>query len=88
MKFNQLIDYNLRLQITIDYNIFLEKPHTKCGRETSPRTSSEKLKLSISLDQESKVSYSLFLLYAEPKAIEINWNCAADYLHWLQIKFF
>ena len=81
MKFNQLIDYNLRLQITIDYNIFLEKPHTKCGGETSPRTSSEKLKLNISLDLESKVSYSLFLLYAKPKAIEINWNCAADYLH-------
>ena len=64
MKFNQLIDYNVR-------NIFLEKSYTKCDRETSPRPFSEKLKLSISLDQESKVSYSLFLLYAKLKAIEI-----------------
>ena len=49
--------------------------------ETNPRPFSEKLKLSISLDQESKVSYGLFLLYAKgyglfllyakPKAIEI-----------------
>ena len=64
MKFDQLIDYNVR-------NIFLEKSYTKCDRETSPRHFSEKLKLSISLDQEWKVSYSLFLLYAQLKAIEI-----------------
>ena len=32
-------------------NIFVEKPCTKCGEETSPRPFSEKLKLSISLDQ-------------------------------------
>ena len=44
MKPGQLIEYNLR-------NIFLEKSYTKCGRETSPRPFSEKLKLSISLDQ-------------------------------------
>ena len=44
MKFGQLIDYNMR-------NIFLEKSYTKCGGETSPRPFSEKLKLSISLDQ-------------------------------------
>ena len=64
MKFGQLIECNMR-------NIFLEKSYTKCGGETSPRPFSEKLKLSISLDQESKVSCSLFLLYAKPKAIEI-----------------
>ena len=64
MKFNQLIDYNVR-------NIFLEKSYTKCDRETRARPFSKKLKLSISLDQESNVSYSLFLLYAKPKAIEI-----------------
>ena len=64
MKFDQLIDYNVR-------NIFLEKSYTKCDGETSPRHFSEKLKLGISLDQESKVSYSLFLLYAKLKAIEI-----------------
>ena len=44
MKFGQLIECNMR-------NIFLEKSHTKCGGETSPRPFSEKLKLSIFLDQ-------------------------------------
>ena len=44
MEFGQLIECNMR-------NIFLEKSYTKCGGETSPRPFSEKLKLSISLDQ-------------------------------------
>ena len=44
MKFGQLIEFNMR-------NIFLEKSYIKCGGETSPRPFSEKLKLSISLDQ-------------------------------------
>ena len=44
MKIGQLIEYNLR-------NIFVAKSYTKCGRETSPRPFSGKLKLSISLDQ-------------------------------------
>ena len=44
MKFGQLIECNRR-------NIFLEQPFTKCGSETSPRLFSEKLKLSVSLDQ-------------------------------------
>ena len=48
MKFGQLIGYNLR-------NIFLERSYTKCGGETSPRPFSEKSKLSVSLDQYSKV---------------------------------
>ena len=52
-------------------NIFVEKSYTKCDGETSPRPFSENLKLSISLDQESKVLYSLFLLYAKLRAIEI-----------------
>ena len=43
MKFGQLIEYNMR-------NIFLES-YTKCGAETSPRSFSGKLQLSISLDQ-------------------------------------
>ena len=67
MKFGQLTNYDMR-------NIFLEKSETKCGGETSPRPFSEKLKLSISLDQKSKVLYNLFLLYAKLRAIEINWN--------------
>ena len=44
MRFGQLIEYNMK-------NIFLEKSCKKCGGETSPRHFSEKLKLSISLDQ-------------------------------------
>ena len=50
MKFGQLIEYNMR-------NIFLEKPYTKCDGETIPRPFSKKSKLSISLDQWSKVLY-------------------------------
>ena len=67
MKFGQLIECNMR-------NIFLEKSYTKCGGETSPRPFSEKLKLSISLDQQSKVLYSLLLLYTKLRAIEIYRN--------------
>ena len=48
MKLGQLIECNLR-------NLSLEKSYTKCGGETCPRSFSEKLKLSISLDQQSKV---------------------------------
>ena len=32
-------------------NNFLEKSYTKCGGETSPTPFSEKLKLTVSLDQ-------------------------------------
>ena len=53
MKFGQLIEYNLR-------NIFLLKSYTECGGEASPRPSSEKLGLNISLDQNSLKFYSLF----------------------------
>ena len=63
-KFGQLIECNMK-------NIFLEKSYTKCGGETSPRPFSEKSKLSVSLDQLSKVLYSLFLLYAKLRAIVI-----------------
>ena len=44
IRFGQLVECNMT-------NIFLEKSYTKCGGETSPRPFSEKLKLSISLDQ-------------------------------------
>ena len=64
MKFGQLIEYNMR-------NTYLEKSYTKYGRETIPRPFSEKSKLSISLDQLSKSSYSLFALYPKLRAIEI-----------------
>ena len=53
-------------------NIFLEKLYTKCGEEAIPRPSSKKSKLRIlSLGQWSKVLYSLFLLFAKLKAIEM-----------------
>ena len=44
MKFGQLINYNMRI-------IFIDKSYIKCGGESSLRPFSEKLKLSISLDQ-------------------------------------
>ena len=53
MKFCQLIEYNMT-------NIFLGKSYRECGEETGPKPFSEKLKLSISLDQYSKVLHSLF----------------------------
>ena len=56
MKFNHLIEYSMR-------NIFPEKLYTKCVGETSPKLFSEKLKLRISRDKQSKVLQSLFLLY-------------------------
>ena len=73
MKFGQLIESNIR-------NIFLEKSYAKCRRESSPRPFSEKLKLSISLYQWSKVLYSLFLLHGKLWAIEVYLNQAADHL--------
>ena len=63
VKFGQLIEYNMR-------NIFVEKLYTKCAGETIPRPLSKKSKLSISLDQQCKVLNSLFLLYANLRAME------------------
>ena len=48
IKFGQLIECNMT-------NIFFEKSYTKIIGEASPRPSSEKLKLSISQNQSSKV---------------------------------
>ena len=47
----QLIQYNMR-------NIFLEKSYIKCGGETICRPFFKNSKLSMYLDQESKVSHS------------------------------
>ena len=63
----QLIEYNLR-------NIFLEELYAKCGGETIPGPFFKKSKLSISLDQYFKVLYSLFLLFAKLRTIEIDLN--------------
>ena len=56
VEFDQLLECNTK-------NIFREKSFAKCGRETSPRAFSEKLKLGISLDQQSKVLYSFFIVW-------------------------
>ena len=50
-------------------NISVEKSFTKCAGETIPRPLPKKSKLSISLDQYYKVLNSLFLLYANLRAI-------------------
>ena len=63
MKTGQSLQYNVR-------NISLEKSFTKCGRETIPRPFSKKLNLSTSLDQYSKVLYTLFLLFVELRTTE------------------
>ena len=49
MKFGQLKDYNMR-------NIFLEKSYAKYGMKASPSTFYKKSKLSVSLDQQTKLS--------------------------------
>ena len=67
MKFSQLIECSIR-------NIFLEKLFTKYDGKTIVRPFSEKLKLTISLDHQSKVLYSLLLLYGKLRAIEIYQN--------------
>ena len=54
----QLTEYNMK-------NIFLEKSCKKCGGETIPRSFSKKSILSLSLDQQSEIFCSLFLLYVQ-----------------------
>ena len=63
MKCGQLTEYNMK------YN-FVETSHTKCAGETIPRSIFKKSKLSIFLDEQCKVLNSLFLLYANLRAIE------------------
>ena len=58
IKFSQLTEYSMTY-------IFLEKSYTKHGGETSPRTFFKKLCLSIYLEQQFKVLYSLFLLHVQ-----------------------
>ena len=54
MKFGQLIECNMR-------SMFLEKSYTECGGRAIPRHFSKKSTLSVSMDEQSKVLYSLFL---------------------------
>ena len=58
-KLNQKIEFGLLIEHKM-INIFLEKSYTRCGGEAIPRPFSKKLKLSISLDQQSEFLISLF----------------------------
>ena len=60
LKRGQLVEYNIK-------NIFLGKLYTTCCGENSIRSFSEKLKLRISLNKQSKVLYSLLLLYVKSR---------------------
>ena len=55
MKFSQLIEHNMRSN-------FLENLYTKYGGETIPRPFSEKLKMNMSLDQQSKVLHKFVFI--------------------------
>ena len=72
-KSNQTIKFGMLTECDMR-NIFLEKSYAKYGGEISSRPFSEKLKLSVSLDQKSKVLYSFFSLYDKLRAIEIYLN--------------
>ena len=62
------MEYNIR-------NIFLENSYKKCGGETSPTPFSKKSKLSISMDQKSKVLYFLLLFYVQVDGYQnIYWH--------------
>ena len=80
MKFGQLTEKHEEHEKHLTWetanmrNIFHEKSYKKCGRETIPRLFSKKSKLSVSLDQYSKVLYILFLLLAKLRTIESDWN--------------
>ena len=64
MKVSQLIEYNMT-------NASVGKSYTKCAGKTISWTLPKISKLSKSLDQKCKVLNSLFLLYANLRAIEI-----------------
>ena len=51
-------------------NIFVEKSYAKCAGESIPGPLSKKPNLSISLDRQCKIFNSLFLLYANLRAVE------------------
>ena len=76
MKFSQLIECNMR-------NIFLEKSYTECDGEISPRLFSEKWKLSISLDQLSKIFYSFVFIVSQVEdyrnILELSWAHLLSY---------
>ena len=78
MKLGQSIEYNMR-------NNFFEKSCTKCDRKTEKKKSN----LSISLDQQFEVPYSLLLMYVQlPKYIETKVLLAICFFYFIQNVFF
>ena len=70
MEVGQLIIHNMR-------NIFLKKSFTKSDEETMLRPFSKKSKFSISLDQDSKVLFSLFVIICQVEGYRniLKLNC-------------
>ena len=69
--------------------IFLEKSCTKCGREISARPFHKKSKLRISLDQQSKMLYSLFLLYVQVEVYQnVSKTTVLTTCFYLTLSFF
>ena len=64
----------------LESRILIQKSFAKFGGETSSRPFSEKPKVSAFSNQQFKVLYSLFLLHAKLRTIEIYDNQAADHL--------
>ena len=58
MTFGQVIEYNMR-------NIFIERSYTKCGTAAGARPFYKISKFCISLDQQSEMLHTLFLLYVQ-----------------------
>ena len=67
MKFGRLIQNTANMR-----NNFLEKSYIKYGGEIILKHFTKKSKLRISLYQQSKIVYSLFLVYVKLRAIEIQ----------------
>ena len=76
-KGNQTMKFGQLIECNMR-NIFLEKSYTKFG----------KLKLSMSLDQQSKVLYSFLLLHGKLSAIEKYQNLAAHHFLSPHVKLF
>ena len=76
-----MIGYNIR-------NIFIEKSFTKCSGEASPNTFYKKLKLSISLDHQSEMLWSLLLWYVQVEVYQniLKLRCWRFNLHLPYIK--
>ena len=69
-------------------NIILDKSYTKCGAETSPRPFSRKSRLSISLNQQSRHLYNLYVQVDDYQTILIPRCWPFTFTSYIYIKFF